>query len=108
MSSVQSFASRNRNVLLDVLPKTAMIAPAFSWKFSKIKSNEYSPQFPVQLMSKDLNLVQSVAGQSGAELPAGSATRRIFQETLADRGELDISAVAPYVQELAKGSNPVS
>ena len=64
----------NRNVLLDVLPKTAVVAPAFSGKFSKIKSNDYSPQFPLHLMSKDLNLVQSVAGRSGAELPAGSAT----------------------------------
>jgi 3-hydroxyisobutyrate dehydrogenase len=31
----------NRNVLLDVLPKTAVIAPAFSGKFSKIKSEDY-------------------------------------------------------------------
>jgi len=98
----------NRNVLLDVLPKTAVIAPAFSGKFSKIKSNDYSPQFPLHLMSKDLNLVQSVADQSDAELPAGSVTRRIFEEVVADRGELDISAVASYVQELANHSNPVS
>ena len=98
----------NRNVLLDVLPKTAVIAPAFSGKFSKIKSNDYSPQFPLHLMSKDLNLVQSVACRSGAELPAGSATRRVFEEALADRGELDISAVTSYVQELANRSNPVT
>jgi 3-hydroxyisobutyrate dehydrogenase len=97
----------NRNVLLDVLPRTAVIAPAFSGKFSKIKLNDYSPQFPLHLMSKDLNLVQSVAGRSGAELPAGSATRRIFEEALADRGELDISAVASYVQEFANHSNSV-
>jgi len=98
----------NRHVLLDVLPKTAVIAPAFSGKFSKIKSNDYSPQFPLHLMSKDLNLVQSVAGQSHAELPAGSATRRIFEEALADRGELDISAVASYVPTLANHNNPVT
>jgi 3-hydroxyisobutyrate dehydrogenase len=98
----------NRDVLLDVLPKTAVIAPAFSRKFSKIKADDYSPQFPLHLMSKDLNLVQSVADQSGAELPAGSATRRIFEEALTDRGELDISAVAPYVRTLANRSNPVT
>ncbi|MFZ0747541.1 MAG: NAD(P)-dependent oxidoreductase [Terracidiphilus sp.] len=94
----------NRNVLLDVLPKTAVIAPAFAGKFSKIKSNDYSPQFPLHLMSKDLNLVQSVAGQLDAELPAGSATGRIFEEALADRGELDISAVASYVRTLGTQS----
>jgi 3-hydroxyisobutyrate dehydrogenase-like beta-hydroxyacid dehydrogenase len=85
-----------------------VIAPAFSGKFSKIKSNDYSPEFPLHLMSKDLNLVQSVADQSGAVLPAGSATRRIFEEALTDRGELDISAVAPYVRTLANRSNPVT
>ncbi len=98
----------NRDVLLDVLPKTAVVAPAFSGKFSKIKSNDYSPQFPLHLMSKDLKLVQSVAGRSGAELPAGSATGRIFEEALADRGELDISAVASYVRILSNHCNPVS
>ncbi len=37
----------NREVLLDVLPKTVVIAPAFSGKFSKIKTGDYSPQFPI-------------------------------------------------------------
>lgn len=32
------YLNLNRNVLLDVLPKTAVIAPAFSGKFSKIKT----------------------------------------------------------------------
>ncbi len=91
----------NRNVLLEVLPKTAVVAPAFSGKFSKIQAENYSPQFPLQLMHKDLNLVQSAADRSGAELPAGSATRQIFEEALAEKGELDISAIASYVRTLA-------
>jgi 3-hydroxyisobutyrate dehydrogenase-like beta-hydroxyacid dehydrogenase len=91
----------NRNILLDVLPKTAVIAPALSGKFSKIKADDYSPEFPLHLMNKDLNLVQSAADRSGAELPAGWATKQIFEEALAERGELDISAVASYVRALA-------
>ena len=91
----------NRNILLDVLPKTAVIAPALSGKFSKIKADDFSPEFPLHLMNKDLNLVQSAADRSGAELPAGWATKQIFEEALAERGELDISAVASYVRALA-------
>ena len=91
----------NRNILLDVLPKTAVIAPALSGKFSKIKADDYSPEFPLHLMNKDLNLVQSAADRSGAELPAGWATKQIFEEALAERGELDISAVTSYVRALA-------
>jgi len=91
----------NRNILLDVLPKTAVIAPALSGKFSKIKADDYSPEFPLHLMNKDLNLVQSAADRSGAELPAGWATKQIFEEALAERGELDISAITSYVRALA-------
>lgn len=90
-----------RDVLLDVLPKTAVIAPAFLGKFSKIRMGDYSPQFPLHLMSKDLNLAQSAADRLKIELPAGKASRNVFAEALAERGELDISAVASYVLTLA-------
>ncbi len=90
----------NRDVLLDVLPKTAIIAPALSGKFSKIKAEDYSPQFPLHLMTKDLNLVQSAADRLGTEFPAGRATRQVFDEALAEGGEFDISAVASYVRTL--------
>ena len=92
----------NRDLLLDVLPQTTVIAPAFSGKFSKIKTRDYSPQFPLHLMSKDMNLAQSAADESGAELPAGRAANDVFQKALAESGELDISAIAAYVHTLSK------
>jgi 3-hydroxyisobutyrate dehydrogenase len=97
----------NRDLLLDVLPKTAVIAPAFLGKFQKIKAGDYSPQFPLHLMSKDMNLVGSSADRSGAVLPATSATKHIFEDALAGRGELDLSAVATYVQTLAPEETPI-
>jgi 3-hydroxyisobutyrate dehydrogenase len=93
----------NRDLLLDVLPKTAVIAPAFLGKFQKIKAGDYTPQFPLHLMSKDLNLVDHAADRSGAVLPATSATKHIFEDALADKGELDLSAVTSYVQTLTQG-----
>jgi len=95
----------NRDVLLDVLPKTAVIAPALSGKFSKIKAEDYSPQFPLHLMNKDLNLVQNAAARSGVELPAASATIGTFGKAVGERGELDISAIASYVRALANRNN---
>jgi 3-hydroxyisobutyrate dehydrogenase len=97
----------NRDLLLEVLPKTAVIAPAFLGKFKKIQAGDYSPQFPLYLMSKDLNLVGNAADESGAILPATSATKHIFEEALAGKGELDLSAVTTYVQTLAPGENPI-
>jgi 3-hydroxyisobutyrate dehydrogenase-like beta-hydroxyacid dehydrogenase len=92
----------NRDLLLEVLPQTAVIAPAFLGKLQKIKAGDYSPQFPLYLMSKDMNLVHSAADRSGAVLPATSATKHIFEDALADKGELDLSAVTTYVQTLAQ------
>jgi 3-hydroxyisobutyrate dehydrogenase-like beta-hydroxyacid dehydrogenase len=92
----------NRNILLDVLPKTAVIAPAFSGKFSKIKAQDYSPQFPLHLMNKDLDLVRNAATGSGVALPAASATIDTFGKAVGERGELDISAITSYVRALTK------
>src|ERR1017187_5109806 len=59
----------DRNVLLDVLSKTAVIAPAMAGKIRKIKDRDYSPEFPLRLMSKDMDLVMDAARMSGADLP---------------------------------------
>lgn len=92
----------NRELLLDMLPTTAVIAPAFLGKFAKIKDGDYSPQFPLHLMSKDLNLVQSAAEQSGAQLPAAEAARFIFEDALAESGDLDLSAVTQHVLSMGR------
>jgi 3-hydroxyisobutyrate dehydrogenase len=97
----------NRDLLLDVLPKTAVIAPAFLGKFQKIKAGDYSPQFPLHLMSKDMNLVDSAANRSGAVLPATSSTKHIFEDALAGRGALDLSSVTTYVETLAQKEIPI-
>lgn len=92
----------DRDTLLDVLPKTAVIAPAFLGKFSKIKSGDYSPQFPLYLMSKDMNLVDNAANRSCIELPLARATKQTFEGALPENGELDLAAISPYVLKLAK------
>ena len=58
----------NRDILLDVLPRTAVIAPALLGKILKIKTADYSPQFPLHLMSKDMNLVGDAADNVDLQL----------------------------------------
>ena len=94
----------NSDILLDVLPKTAVIAPAFLGKFPRIKSGDFSPQFPLHLMSKDMDLVHTAAHGSGAILPAGEVTKQIFEDALPESGELDLAAITPHVLKLAKRS----
>jgi 3-hydroxyisobutyrate dehydrogenase-like beta-hydroxyacid dehydrogenase len=87
----------NRNVLLDVLSKTAVIAPAFVGKFQKIKNNDYSPEFPLRLMSKDMDLVMETAGVSGANLPAARVAQSVLASALVSSGDLDLAAITPLV-----------
>jgi 3-hydroxyisobutyrate dehydrogenase-like beta-hydroxyacid dehydrogenase len=87
----------DRNVLLDVLSKTAVIAPAMAGKFRKIKNGDYSPEFPLRLMSKDMDLVMDAARTSGADLPAASVAQSVLAYNVAMVGDLDLAAITPFV-----------
>lgn len=87
----------DRNILLDVLSKTAVVPPAFVGKFRKIKDSDYSPEFPLRLASKDLDLVMDAARASGADLPAAAVAQSVFASNVAASGDLDLSAIAPSV-----------
>jgi 3-hydroxyisobutyrate dehydrogenase-like beta-hydroxyacid dehydrogenase len=87
----------DRNVLLDVLSKTAVVAPAMAGKFRKIKDGDYSPEFPLRLMSKDMDLVMNAAMTSGADLPAGSVAQTVLACNVPTSGNLDLAAITPYV-----------
>jgi 3-hydroxyisobutyrate dehydrogenase-like beta-hydroxyacid dehydrogenase len=87
----------DRNVLLDVLSKTAVVAPAMAGKFRKIKDGDYSPEFPLRLMSKDMDLVMDAARASGADLPAASVAQSVLASVVYSSGNLDLAAITPYV-----------
>lgn len=87
----------DRNVLLDVLSKTAVIPPAFGGKLKKIKDNDYSPEFPLRLMSKDMDLVMDAAKTSGAELPAARVVQSVLSSNLSSNGDQDLSAITPFI-----------
>jgi len=87
----------DRNVLLEVLSKTAVVAPAMAGKFRKIKDNDYSPEFPLRLMSKDMDLVMDAASASGANLPAASVAQSVLASNVSTSGDLYLSAITPFV-----------
>jgi 3-hydroxyisobutyrate dehydrogenase len=85
----------DRNLLLDVLSKTTVIPPAFGGKLKKIKDNDYSPEFPLRLMSKDMDLVMEAAKSWGADLPAARVAQSVLASNLSSNGDKDLSAVRP-------------
>jgi 3-hydroxyisobutyrate dehydrogenase-like beta-hydroxyacid dehydrogenase len=87
----------DRDVLLEVLSKTAVVAPAMGGKFRKIRDSDYSPEFPLRLMSKDMDLVMDAGTASGADLPAASVAQTVFACNVPASGNLDLAAITPYV-----------
>ena len=87
----------DRDIMLDVLSKTAVIPPAFVGKFRKIKSGDYSPEFPLRLMSKDMDLAMNAARSSGAVLPAATAAQSVLASNISANGDLDLAAITPFV-----------
>jgi 3-hydroxyisobutyrate dehydrogenase len=87
----------DRDVLLSVLSKTTVIAPAMTGKMRKIKDGDYSPEFPLRLMSKDMDLVMDAARASGANLPAASVAQSVLASNLHASGDLDLAAITPFV-----------
>jgi 3-hydroxyisobutyrate dehydrogenase-like beta-hydroxyacid dehydrogenase len=87
----------DRNVLLDVLSRTTVIPPAFGGKIKKIKNNDYSPEFPLRLMSKDMDLVMDAAKTSGADLPAARAAQSVLASSVSSNGDQDLSAITPFI-----------
>ena len=91
----------NRERLLEVLSKTAVIAPAHVGKLARVAINDYSPQFPLRLMNKDFQLILNAAADGHIPMPATEAAFRINSEELAHHDEEDFSAVLRRMEEVA-------
>ena len=92
-------AGLSREILLQVLSQTAVIAPAHVGKLSRAARGDYSLQFPLQLMNKDFRLILQLAGEVKAMMPATSAAFQVNTETLGVHGDLDFSAVMEYMEQ---------
>jgi 3-hydroxyisobutyrate dehydrogenase len=90
-----------RDLLLDTLAKTAVVAPAHVGKLATAKKNDYTPQFPIRLMHKDFGLILAVASQQGLSLPVTEAAAAMNAVETASGGEEDFSAVIRRMEQQA-------
>jgi 3-hydroxyisobutyrate dehydrogenase-like beta-hydroxyacid dehydrogenase len=88
-----------RDLLLDTLAKTAVVAPAHVGKLSAAKRHDYAPQFPVRLMRKDFGLIRSAAAQFDLSMPATEAAAAINSAEAASGREEDFSAVIRRMEQ---------
>jgi 3-hydroxyisobutyrate dehydrogenase-like beta-hydroxyacid dehydrogenase len=98
----------DRKRLLDVLSKTAVVAPAHVGKLARIAINDYSPQFPLSLMNKDFQLILNAAAKEQVRMPATETAFYVNSEELHGGNEEDFSAVLRRMEEVAGVSNPLA
>jgi 3-hydroxyisobutyrate dehydrogenase-like beta-hydroxyacid dehydrogenase len=95
-------AGLDRNRLLEVLSETAVVAPAHVGKLQRAMKNDYSPQFPMQLMNKDFGLILKLAEAVGAEMPATRAAFETNSRQLEHEARQDFSAVMLLMEKEAQ------
>jgi len=94
-------AGLDRERLLEVLSKTAVVAPAHVGKLARAAANDYSPQFPLRLMNKDFELILKAAAKEHVPMPATEAAFCVNSEELVGNNEKDFSAVLRRMEEAA-------
>jgi len=88
-----------RELLLDILSKTAVVAPAHAGKLATAKRNDYTPQFPIRLMHKDFGLILTAAAECALSMPTAEAAA-VVNSVEAETGvEEDFSAVIRRMEQ---------
>lgn len=82
-------------LFMDILRKSAFYAPAFDRKLPQMLSRDFSlPNFPAELLLKDLDLARAEAGGLGLDTTALDGVREIVKKTVEEeRGREDYAAL---------------
>lgn len=88
-----------RDLLLDTLAMTAVVAPAHAGKLATAKRNNFAPQFPLRLMQKDFELILTAAAHCGLSMPATEAAAVVNSVEAETGGEEDFSAVIRRMEQ---------
>lgn len=90
----------SKEMVIETLLNLPVTAPSLKGKKDKILHNEFSPDFPLTLIQKDLQLVSQTAYENNLALPSANIAKEIYalakQQGLAD---LDFSAVFQFLSK---------
>ncbi len=82
------------SVLTNVMNTSVIKSPMYDVKIPKMISQDYTAQFPLKLLVKDLNYIAQTARKAGAKMPVQAIVRDLYS-TANDRGygEQDFSVI---------------
>jgi 3-hydroxyisobutyrate dehydrogenase/glyoxylate/succinic semialdehyde reductase len=90
----------SRDVLLGMVPNSAIAAPFLKSKAEKIAAADFEADFPLQWMQKDLQLATVTGYEQGVSLPLANVAKEIYglarQNGL---GDDDFSAIYRFISE---------
>ena len=90
----------DRDFLLSVLPGLKVSAPVTKFKAEMVRSGDYTANFPLELMHKDLHLVTTTAYELNQPLYLANVAKEIFAEAnKKGMGRMDFGAVHKYLEE---------
>ena len=67
-----------REALLAALVGGPVAPPYLALKREKLETGDYSPEFPLEWMHKDLQLVATAASEAGVAMPTSAITKEIY------------------------------
>jgi 3-hydroxyisobutyrate dehydrogenase-like beta-hydroxyacid dehydrogenase len=83
--------------VVEVMQSSMARAPVLDVKAPMLLEHNYTPSFPLRLMTKDVRLALDLAKQLGVRLPAGEAVRDVYGSVLsAAKEDLDYAAVGRF------------
>lgn len=90
----------DREFLLKMLPELPVVAPFVKFKVDNIRKDTYEPEFPLELMQKDLHLAAISAYENQIPQYLANTTKEVFAGALnKGMGRRDFSAIFKYLAE---------
>jgi len=90
----------SKQSMFDTLASSPVMAPFLNFKRKKFEDGDFSVEFPLQWMHKDLHLASETAFETGAALPAANVVKEIYALAMkAGMADQDFSAVYQVLSE---------
>jgi len=88
----------SREMLLEILVGSPVVAPFISGKKEKVASGDFDPEFPLKWMQKDLQLASQCGYETGTPLPAVNTIKEVFASaSKSGLGDQDFSAICAFL-----------
>lgn len=93
----------DQHALFSLIQSSMVRSGVVDYKMPFVEKRDFSPNFPLRLMYKDIRLMLEAAQESGVALPGLEAVKQIYDQAhAAGRDDLDYAATLLNVEELAK------